>query len=354
MSNAIPLPHALPPADPLATPPAAPLADLQAEGPAGPLAGSSADLPATPLADTPLRANPGHHLLLVTGPSGAGRSTALNALEDLGFESIDNLPLSLVPRLLDGPPLGRPIALGIDVRNREFSATALIELIDRLTRNPAVALEVLYLDCHPDALIRRYSETRRRHPLTPAGEPSIGVEREIDLLVPIKVRADVLIDTSEMSPHDLRADIGRWFDIQGGIRPAVSVHSFSYKRGVPRGVDMIFDCRFLANPHWQENLRARDGRDPAVAAHVEADPRFEDFFRLVQEMTLLVLPAQVEEGKTHLAIGFGCTGGQHRSVALAEKLAKALAEAGWQVSKRHRELERRETVSYSALSGYTT
>ena len=165
------------------------------------------------------------------------------------------------------------------------------------------------------------------------------------------MRADVLIDTSEMSPHDLRAEIGRFFGTGAAIRPAVSVHSFSYKRGVPRGVDMIFDCRFLANPHWQERLRALDGRDSAVATYVESDPRFAEFFRLVREMTLLLLPAQVEEGKTHLAIGFGCTGGQHRSVAVAEKLAKALAEAGWQVSKRHRELERRESVSPGALTG---
>ena len=298
------------------------------------------------------RPTQGHHLLLVTGPSGAGRSTALNALEDLGYESIDNLPLSLVPRLVDGPPLGRSIALGIDVRNREFSATALIELVDSLTRSPAVELEVLYLDCHPDALIRRYSETRRRHPLIPTGEPSIGVVREIDLLAPIKVRADVLIDTSDMSPHELRADIGRWFDTSASTRPAVSVHSFSYKRGVPRGVDMIIDCRFLANPHWDEGLRPLDGRNAAVALFVETDQRFADYFRLVREMTLLLLPAQVEEGKTHLAIGFGCTGGQHRSVALAEKLAKALADAGWQVSIRHRELERREVASPGALAGY--
>jgi len=307
--------------------------------------------PSDPAPGDPAGSSVGHRLLLVTGPSGAGRSTAIHALEDLGYEVIDNLPLSLVPRLLDGPPLGRPIALGIDVRNRDFSATALIELIDNLTRNPDVALELLYLDCHPDALVRRYSETRRRHPLTPAEDPAVGVDQEIDLLKPIKVRADVLVDTSDMSPHDLRAEIARFFGTGPATRPAVSVHSFSYKRGVPRGVDMIFDCRFLANPHWQEHLRALDGRDAAVAAYVEADPRHAEFFRLVHEMTLLLLPAQVEEGKTHLAIGFGCTGGQHRSVAVAEKLAKALAEAGWQVSKRHRELERRAAVSPGALSG---
>ena len=163
----------------------------------------------------------------------------------------------------------------------------------------------------------------------------------MDLLAPIRVRADVLIDTSELSPHDLKAEIGRWFGQGAGHGLAVSVHSFSYKRGVPRGLDMMFDCRFLMNPHWDARLRPLDGRDAEVAHYVEADPRFDAFFTRTRDLLLLLLPAHVEEGKSHLAIGFGCTGGQHRSVAVAEKMAKALAEAGWQVSKRHRELERR-------------
>ena len=282
-----------------------------------------------------------HRLILITGPSGAGRSTALHALEDLGFEVIDNLPLSLIPRLIEGPPLGRPIALGLDVRNRDFNATAVIALIDRLTRDPRVLLDVLYLDCAPSVLIRRYSQTRRRHPLTEAATPAEGIEREIDLLAPIRVRADHLIDTSEMPPHELKSEIGQWFDPGEDRRLALSVQSFSYKRGLPRGLDMVFDCRFLANPYWEPGLRDLDGRDSAVAAHIESDPRFGPFFLKLQEMVLMLLPAQLEEGKAHLAIGFGCTGGQHRSVAVAEKVAKVLAEAGWQVSKRHRELERR-------------
>ena len=281
-----------------------------------------------------------HRVLLITGPSGAGRSTTIDALEDMGFEVIDNLPLSLVPHLTDGPPLGRPVALGLDVRNRDFNATALTELIDQLTRDPRVALEVLYLDCAAGELIRRYSQTRRRHPLAPAETPTEGIEREIDLLAPIRARADHLIDTTEMSPHDLKADIGRWFGRGVATRMAVSVQSFSYKRGVPRGVDMIFDCRFLRNPHWVEMLRYRDGRDPAVADHIRADPRFMAFFEKVTDLVLFLLPAQLEEGKAHLSIGFGCTGGQHRSVAVAELLGLVLAQAGWPVSKRHRELER--------------
>ena len=286
-----------------------------------------------------------HHLVLVTGPSGAGRSTAIRALEDLGYEAIDNLPLSLVPRLIEGPALGRPIALGLDVRNRDFNASALIELIDRLTRDPRVALDVLYLDCAPSMLIQRYSETRRRHPLAPDETPAQGVEREIDLLSAIRVRADHLIDTTELNQHELKSEIGRWFDPGQGQRMAVSVQSFSYKRGVPRGLDMIFDCRFLRNPHWQADLRAMDGRDPAVVDHIAADPRYVEFHRKVIDLLLFLLPAHLAEAKAHLAIGFGCTGGQHRSVAVAEIVGNVLAEAGWPVSKRHRELERRDAAT---------
>ncbi|WP_128515823.1 RNase adapter RapZ [Tabrizicola thermarum] len=282
-----------------------------------------------------------HHLVFVTGPSGAGRTTAIRVLEDMGYEGIDNIPLSLVPRLVEGPPLGRPIALGLDVRNRDFNATALIELIDKLTRDPKVGLEVLYLDCAPSVLIQRFSETRRRHPLAPDETPAQGVEREIDLLTPIRVRADHLIDTTELTQHDLKAEITRRFDAGTAGRLSVSVQSFSYKRGVPRGMDMIFDCRFLANPHWQPALRPLDGRDPAVEAFVRADPRFAEFFQKVSELLLFLLPAHLDEGKAHLAIGFGCTGGQHRSVAMAEMVGSALAEGGWPVSKRHRELERK-------------
>ncbi|MBW7056854.1 RNase adapter RapZ [Paracoccus bogoriensis] len=280
-------------------------------------------------------------LVLVTGPSGAGRSTAINVLEDLGFEAIDNLPLSLIPRLLDGPARPTPLALGLDVRNRDFSASNVIELIDRLTRAPGFLPEVLYLDCDADVLVRRYNETRRRHPLSPDRAPLAGVMAEIDLLAPIRARADVLVDTSDLSPHDLRAELARWFDMSASSRLSVSLHSFSYKRGVPRGLDLMFDCRFLANPHWQADLRPLTGLDPRVQAHVEADPRFAEFFERTRDLVCFLLPAHMEEGKSHLSVGFGCTGGQHRSVTLVEKMAVALAETGWPVSIRHRELERR-------------
>lgn len=283
----------------------------------------------------------GPRIVLVTGPSGAGRTTAINALEDMGFETISNLPLSLLPRLLDGPPPGRPLALGLDTRNRDFSTNALIEVIDRLNADAGTRVDVLYIDSRPEVLLRRYSETRRRHPLAPAESPAEGVDRELDLLGPIRARADILIDTSELTPHELRDEMRRWFETGDAARLAVSVHSFSYKRGMPRSVDVVFDCRFLSNPYWDADLRPLDGRAREVGAHIAADPRFGEFFQRVRDLVLFLLPAYLAEGKSHLAIAFGCTGGQHRSVFVAEHLANALAANGWQVSIRHRELERR-------------
>ncbi|RCW88581.1 UPF0042 nucleotide-binding protein [Paracoccus lutimaris] len=293
-------------------------------------------------------------LVLVTGPSGAGRSTAINVLEDLGYEAIDNLPLSLVPRLLDGPARPVPLALGLDVRNRDFSAANLIELIDRLVRQPGYAPEMLFLDCTTEQLLRRFNETRRRHPLRADGPPLDAILAERAMLAPVRARADVLVDTSELSPHDLKAELARWFDTAQGRRLTVSVQSFSYKRGIPQGVDMMFDCRFLSNPHWAPSLRALDGRDAAVQNYVASDPRFAEFFQRVRDLALFTLPAHLEEGKAHLAIGFGCTGGQHRSVTMAEKMADALAKAGWQVSIRHRELERREKAPAPGDDGLVT
>ena len=280
-------------------------------------------------------------IVLVTGPSGAGRSTAINALEDLGFESIDNMPLSLLPRLLEGRPLDRPLALGIDIRNRDFSVPALMEIARDVSGDPEGGTALLYLDARAEVLLRRFSETRRRHPVSGNDAPSVGVEHELALLAPLRERADVLIDTSDMSPHDLRRALTHWFSTEDSGGPLISLHSFSYRRGLPQELDMAFDVRFLANPHWETELRALDGRDARVSDYVQQDPRFAPFFERVTELVLSLLPAYIDEGKAHLAIGFGCTGGKHRSVAMVEKVANTLAEAGWQVSIRHRELERR-------------
>lgn len=294
---------------------------------------------------------PTQRVVLVTGASGAGRSTALNVLEDLSFEAIDNLPLSLVPRLLDGGPAGPHLALGLDARTRDFSAGALADLIQQLTADPRIDAEVLYLDCRPEVLLQRFSETRRRHPMAPAESPAEGVARELDLLVPIRDLATMLIDTSDLTIHEFRAEMTARFAAGGAAPLAVSLHSFSYKRGLPHGLDMAFDCRFLRNPYWEPALRSLDGRSPDVAGYLARDPRFAPFLDRITELLAFVLPAHREEGRSHISIGLGCTGGQHRSVAVAEAVAKRLAAVEWQVSIRHRELERRAQGVAALRSG---
>lgn len=288
-------------------------------------------------------------LILVTGPSGAGRTTAIHVLEDAGYEVIDNLPLSLMARLLEAGT-DRPLALGLDIRNRDFSVEALLSLTARLRADPAVAVRLLYLDCAPDALVARFSETRRRHPLAPAEDAETGVGREVSILAGVADHADIVIDTTALTVHDLKAEVLRWFG-RDGRQLAVSVQSFSYKRGLPRGLDMVFDVRFLSNPHWVAALRGGTGHDAAVRAHVVADARFAAFFERMSDLVQSLLPAYREEGRAHLAIGFGCTGGRHRSVAVTEMLAVTLAEQGWQVSKRHRELDRRSAADTKKGSG---
>ena len=280
------------------------------------------------------------HIVFVTGPSGAGRSTAIHALEDLGFETIDNLPLSLLPRLLEGAPPDRPLALCIDPRTRDFDADDLIAAYERLERDVAYTADLVFIDCEPATLQRRYSETRRRHPMAPDADPADGIAREREMLAPLRGHASVLIDTTNLTPHEARAEIGRFFAPDRAPGMAIQVLSFSYRRGLPIGADMVFDCRFLRNPHWEPDLRPKDGRSAQIQSYVSADPRFDLFRGQIDDMLDLLLPAFREEGKSHLTLAFGCTGGRHRSVSLAEITATRLAEVGWQVSKRHRDVDR--------------
>jgi UPF0042 nucleotide-binding protein len=254
---------------------------------------------------------------------------------------IDNLPMSLLDRLLsttqDDP---RPLALCFDVRNRDFSTDGLLARLATLRADPDVAVRMLYVDCAADTLVARFSETRRRHPLAPSEDAETGVRRELGLMAGLADAADLVIDTTPLTVHDLKRAVQRAYGRDGGL--AVSVQSFSYKRGLPRGLDVVFDLRFLANPHWVPGLRALTGRDAKVRDHVTADPRFADFYERMTGLLLSTLPAYREEGRAHLSIGLGCTGGKHRSVAVAEMLAGTLADAGWRVSLRHREIDRAE------------
>lgn len=281
-------------------------------------------------------------IVLVTGPSGAGRSSAIRVLEDLGFEAIDNMPLRLIPALLDEPTVGRSMALGIDPRTRDFSLAAVVNALGLLSRDANSVPEMMYLDCTTDVLLRRFSETRRRHPLAHGDRPEAGIESELEILGPVRALADILIDTSDLNVHELRSEVEHWFSNGKDDKLSVSVQSFSYKRGLPRSVDMVFDCRFLNNPYWEPSLRTSTGKDQVVADYIAQDPRFKSFQEKVQDLALWLLPAYLDEGKSHLSIAFGCTGGQHRSVALAESLAKTLSDEGWKTSLRHRELDRRK------------
>ncbi len=280
-------------------------------------------------------------VVIVTGPSGAGRSTAIAALEDMGYEVIDNMPLSLIPPLVTSAPMSHPLALGVDARNRDFAPSEVLALLDELSSQDGLEAELLYLDCQPEVLLRRYSETRRRHPMAPSGSPDEGIAEELCLIAPLRERADMLVDTSGLTPHELREELRRLLQREGGMGLAVTVQSFSYKRGLPRGLDMVFDVRFLRNPHWDPALRPLTGLDQGVADYIAADPMLAPFEAQLEALVEFLLPAFEKEGKSHLSIGIGCTGGQHRSVFVAEKLAKGLADAGWQVSIRHRGLSRR-------------
>tara|TARA_R110002049_G_scaffold66786_2_gene174078 strand:+ start:702 stop:1595 length:894 start_codon:yes stop_codon:yes gene_type:complete len=277
-------------------------------------------------------------IVLVTGPAGAGRSSTLNVLEDAGFEAIDNIPLRMLRALLEAPGQLRPMALGIDPRNRDFSTDMVAELLTQMRNLPDVSVELLYLDCATDVLLRRFSETRRRHPMAASDSPVEGIRREKELLAPVQAMADVLINTTELNVHELRSEVEHWFARDGQHSLNISVQSFSYKRGLPRSADMVFDCRFLRNPFWEPSLRHLNGTDVAVARYVSQDPLYAPFSKQVLDLSLLILPACKTEGKSHISLAFGCTGGQHRSVTLSEFLALRLAKEGWQVSIRHREL----------------
>ncbi|MEM6440070.1 MAG: RNase adapter RapZ [Pseudomonadota bacterium] len=304
------------------------------------------DPPEPPDAPVPAASDGRAPLVLVTGLSGAGNSTAIRALEDMGFEAIDNLPLSFIDRLFPETPAPgpqadppRPLALGLDMRTRGFGASALFARLEALRETAGVSPHLLFLDCADPVLIDRYKTTRRRHPLAPDGLPAEGIAREREALWPVKERADLVIDTTELTPHGLKARLAGLATPQAARRLAIAVQSFSFKRGAPRDADSVFDCRFLRNPHWQPDLRRLDGRDAAVAAHVQADPLYAPFILRVEDLTRLLLPAYRREGKAYYCIALGCSGGRHRSVAAAEDLAGRLAAAGWPASLRHRELD---------------
>ena len=278
-------------------------------------------------------------VLVLTGMSGAGKSSALKALEDLGYEAVDNLPLSLVPRLLEPGVLGDAIAVSVDFRTRDFGAEGLAGILEGLAGRADVDASVVFLDCDDEILRRRFTETRRRHPLADDRPVLDGILRERRLLAPLMERADVVIDTSSLSSTDLRRMLAGQFRLDAAASLTVSILSFSYRRGLPREADLVFDVRFLANPHYVSKLKPQTGRDAPVAQHIMRDPAYAPFMSGLSAMLESLLPLYQKEGKSYLTVAIGCTGGRHRSVYVAEELARRLTGKGGEVILRHRDMD---------------
>lgn len=281
-------------------------------------------------------------LLLVMGLLGAGKTTALRELEDRGWEAIDNFPVRLLDSLLDGAAAGpdpRPaLAVGFDSRTRGFNPHDVTALMDRLRARDDLSTSSLFLDCGERELERRYNETRRRHPLAGDQPASSGIAAERELLEPLRAVADTVVDTSGMTSNDLQQVIRERFAPDGGQDVTVTVSSFAFSGAMPPLADLVFDMRFLDNPHWDPALRPLTGRDAAVGAHIRRDPAFGEAFDRIRDLLLLLLPRYRAQGKAYVHVAFGCTGGRHRSVFVAEQIAAALREAGFSPTLLHRNL----------------
>jgi RNase adaptor protein for sRNA GlmZ degradation len=312
-----------------------------ASGPIGYKQGAMTDPASDPGIERPDAPTAATRVVLVTGMSGAGRSTALKTLEDMGYEAVDNLPLSLLPRLVGvSAEIVRPIAVGIDIRTRDFAVTGLLAEIDRLIDAERIDAKLVFLDCDDEALARRYTETRRRHPL--AGDRPVmdGIRLERDRVSPLRARADVVVDTSVLKPQDLKRLLTGHFGLGNRANLAIFVTSFSFRQGLPREADLVFDVRFLDNPYYDPALRLLTGLDAPVQAHIAKDPVFADFFDNLVRLIQPLLPRYDREGKAYLTIAIGCTGGRHRSVYVAERIGAWLAAHGQTVTVAHRDVSR--------------
>jgi UPF0042 nucleotide-binding protein len=282
--------------------------------------------------------------LIITGLSGAGRSQAADTFEDLGWFVIDNMPPALLPKVTElvqapGSTTERvALVVGTGAYFDELSP-ALEQL-----RKTANRVQVLFLEATTEVLVRRYENTRRRHPMAEGDRVSDGIERERQILDVVKSQADVVVDTSDLNVHQLRDRLLDLFarDAEAGLR--TSVVSFGYKHGLPLDVDLVLDCRFLPNPHWVEELRPLTGLDEPVRGYVCSQPETGEFLKRVDELLALLLPAYVKEGKSYLSIGVGCTGGTHRSVVIAEEMARLLRDRGFEPTVSHRDVEKHRTT----------
>ena len=282
--------------------------------------------------------------VLVTGLSGAGRATALRALEDLGYVAVDNVPLPLLGDLMrstagSAGDTAAPLAFGVDTRTYGFSTEALVRRLQQLRQRPELDVRLLYLDCDSETLQRRYTESRRPHPMAPDRPVVDGIVDERKKMETMRDSADVVIDTSALSPHQFKQILSGHFALGRPVGTRIAVTSFSYRRGLPREADLVFDVRFLKNPHYVPELKPLTGKDKAVVDYIATDPDYEPFMGRLEAMIGPLLPRFDTEGKSYLTIAVGCTGGRHRSIAVAERLAEWLRGGGRSVSLMHRDTE---------------
>lgn len=280
-------------------------------------------------------------VVVISGLSGSGKSTAIRALEDIGFFCIDNLPVVLLPKLVELFPSSgdeiEQVALVVDARESRF-LDQFQENIDRI-RSEGGRVEVLFLECSDRILIRRYNETRRRHPLSPGGSVEEGIQRERNLLQSLRESADQVFDTSDLNPHQLRQMVQEHYTrIQPGHEMNLLLLSFGFKNGIPAQADLVFDARFLPNPYFVADLKGKDGTDPQVASYVLDDDNARMFLDRIVGFIADFRPLYDREGKSYLTIGIGCTGGRHRSVALVEEIHRRLDPAAGPVVVRHRDM----------------
>jgi UPF0042 nucleotide-binding protein len=283
-------------------------------------------------------------VVFVSGLSGSGRTTAMNALEDLGFYCVDNLPAQLTRQFLDlcaqAEPSIERVALAIDAREARF-LRELPPVIDELRQSSEARVRLLFLDCATEVLVDRYRETRRVHPLSPSGSVEEGIARERELLAEIARLADLRLDSSDLNVHELRRAIGEWAGAGEAARgPVLSLVSFGFRHGLPRGADLVFDVRFLPNPHFEPQLRPRTGLDQEVAHFVVDAAAARELLERLRSLLAFLLPLYEREGKSYLTVAIGCTGGRHRSVAVLEALAEQLRRLGHNVSITHRDVEK--------------
>ncbi|MFN2100087.1 RNase adapter RapZ [Altererythrobacter sp. MF3-039] len=281
-------------------------------------------------------------ILLVTGTSGAGKTTALHTLEDLGWEVIDNFPVRLLERLIGkSKSAGTPLAIGVDSRTRGFDPVKINDLIERLSQRDELSIGTLFVDCASSELERRYNENRRRHPMA-QGRPVLdGIKAERELLEPLRSAAELVIDTTDYSTNQLQQVVRDRFQASATEEMVITVTSFGFARGMPPLADLVFDMRFLDNPHWDEALREQTGQDEAVGAYIERDEAFAPAFERIRDLLLFLIPQYREEGRSYLNIAFGCTGGRHRSVFTAERMAQVLRDEGFSPTVLHRNLATR-------------